>query len=76
MEATLAVVDYGDPALERLRAEQQAELAELYDGEGDIEPSLPPEEMLATVAASVDGRLVACGSLLLIGVLATLAGLS
>ena len=63
MEATLAVVDYGDPALERLRAEQQAELAELYDGEGDIEPSLPPEEMLATVAASVDGRVVACGSL-------------
>ena len=63
MEATLAVVDYTDPILERLRAEQQAELAEMYDGDGDVEPSLPPEEMLATVAASVDGRVVACGSL-------------
>lgn len=60
---TLAVVDWHDPILARLRAEQQAELAALYDGDGDIEAVLPPEEMLATVAATVDGQVVACGSL-------------
>lgn len=58
-----AVVEWDDPGVARLRAEQQAELAALYDGEGDLEPVLPPEEMLATVALSVDGEVVACGSL-------------
>ena len=60
---TLAVVDWHDPVLTRLRDEQQAELGLLYDGEADIEAVLPPEEMLATVAATVEGQVVACGSL-------------
>lgn len=59
----LAVVPWDDEELVRMREEQQAELAAMYDGEGDLEPVLPPEEMLATVALSVDGRVVACGSL-------------
>lgn len=60
---TLAVVDWHDPVLTRLRDEQQTELGLLYDGEADIEAVLPPEEMLATVAATVAGEVVACGSL-------------
>ena len=62
-DATIAVVPWDDDDVARLRDEQQAELAEMYDGEADIEPVLPPEEMLATVALSVDGEVVACGSL-------------
>jgi len=60
---TVAVVGWDDEGLARMRAEQQAELAALYDGEGDLVQVLPPEEMLATVALSVDGQVVACGSL-------------
>ena len=60
---TLTVADWDDEALARMRAEQQAELATLYDGDGDREPTLPPEEMLVTVALAVDGAVVACGSL-------------
>lgn len=59
----LTVVGWDDNRLARMRAEQQTELAALYDGEGDLEPDLPPAEMLATVALSVDGEVVACGSL-------------
>ncbi len=60
---TLAVADWDDEGLARMRAEQQAELAAMYDGQGDMETALPPEEMLATVTVSVDGDVVACGSL-------------
>jgi GNAT superfamily N-acetyltransferase/dephospho-CoA kinase len=60
---TLAAVAWDDPDLARMRDDQQAELAALYDGEADLEPVLPPEEMLATIAVSVDGVLVGCGSL-------------
>jgi GNAT superfamily N-acetyltransferase/dephospho-CoA kinase len=60
---TLALVGWDDADLARMRDDQQAELATLYDGEADLEPVLPPEEMLATVAVSVDGVLVGCGSL-------------
>lgn len=59
----LAVVGWDDNRLARMRADQQAELAALYDGQGDMELDLPPEEMLATVALNVDGEVVACGSL-------------
>ena len=60
---TLAVVGWEDNRLARMRADQQAELAAMYDGAGDLEPDLPREEMLATVALSVHGEVVACGSL-------------
>lgn len=59
----LAVAGWDDPELVRLRADQQAELADLYDGEADLEPVLPPEEMLATVVVRANGQVVACGSL-------------
>lgn len=59
----VTVVPWDDPDVTRLREEQQAELKVLYDGEADLEPHLPPEEMLATVAVSIDGEVVACGSL-------------
>ena len=62
-EATIVVVPWDDDDVARLRMAQQDELAEMYDGEPDIEAVLPPEEMLATVALSVDGEVVACGSL-------------
>lgn len=60
---SIDVVPWDEERLARLRAEQQVELAALYDGEGDLEPVLPPEEMLATVALGVGGEVVACGSL-------------
>ena len=63
MAETITVVPWDDDVVARLRDEQQAELAEMYDGVADLEPVLPPEEMLATVALWVDGEVVACGSL-------------
>ena len=61
---TLDVVPWGDEGLVRMRAEQQAELEEMY-GRGDLVEveDLPHEDMLATVLLSVDGEAVACGSL-------------
>ncbi|WP_182112838.1 MULTISPECIES: GNAT family N-acetyltransferase [unclassified Actinotalea] len=62
---TVAVerVPWDDPDAARLREEQQTELAARYDGVGDIEPVLPPDEMLATVVVRLDGEVVGCGSL-------------
>lgn len=60
---SIDVVPWDDAGLAVMRAEQQTELAALYDGEGDLEPVLPPEEMLATVALSIAGEVVGCGSL-------------
>lgn len=59
---SLDLVAWDDPELVRLRADQQAELTQVY-GEPDLEAELPPEQMLATVALRLDGRVVACGSL-------------
>ena len=59
----VARVPWHDEDAARLRDEQQAELATRYDGVEDIEPDLPPEEMLATVVAAVDGEVAACGAL-------------
>ena len=52
---SIAVVPWDDAAAARLRADQQAELALLYDDAGDLTRYLPAEQMLATVALSVDG---------------------
>lgn len=60
---TVATVPWRDADAARLRDEQQAELASRYDGVEDIEPVLPPGEMLATVLVRRDGDAVACGSL-------------
>ena len=60
---TVHLVPWDDPDADLLRADQQAELAVRYDGEGDIEPVLPPEQMLATVLVRVAGEAAACGSL-------------
>lgn len=59
----VAVVPWDDEHARRLRSEQQAELAARYDGVGDIEPDLPPEQMLATLLVTVDGEVAACGAL-------------
>ncbi len=59
----LRVVPWADPDAAALRAEQQAGLAALYDGVEDIEPDLPPDEMVRTVLVRVDGDAVATGSL-------------
>ena len=59
----LRQVGWDDADAEVLRVEQQAELAEMYDGEGDIEPELPRDEMVATVLVTVDGEVAGCGSL-------------
>ena len=61
---SIAVVGWGDGALVRMRAEQQLELEQLY-GRGDLVEveANGHEEMLATVALSVDGEVAACGSL-------------
>ena len=56
-------VPWDDPDAAALRAEQQAGLAELYDGTEDIEPDLPPEEMVHTVLVRAGGEPVATGSL-------------
>ncbi len=61
---SIAVAGWGDAGLVLMRAEQQRELEQLY-GRGDlveVEAS-GHEEMLATVALSVDGEVAACGSL-------------
>ncbi|WP_307844935.1 GNAT family N-acetyltransferase [Actinotalea solisilvae] len=60
---TVEPVPWHDDDAARLRDEQQAELAARYDGVEDIEPVLPPDEMLATVLVRLDGDAVACGSL-------------
>ena len=59
----LARVPWDDEDAARLRDEQQAELAARYDGVEDIEPDLPPEDMLASVVVTVDGAVAACGAL-------------
>ncbi len=61
---SVAVVGWADDALVRMRAEQQRELEQLY-GRGDLVDVEVNghEEMLATVALSVDGEVAACGSL-------------
>ncbi len=56
-------VPWADPDAAALRAEQQAGLAELYDGTEDIEPDLPPDEMVHTVLVRAGGEPVATGSL-------------
>ncbi len=62
-EVSIAVVPWDDAGAAQLRADQQAELALLYDDEGDLTRFLPAEQMLATVTLSVDGEVVACGAL-------------
>lgn len=62
-QVTLQWVDWDDPDAVALRSAQQAELAALYDGVEDIEPVLPPDEMLATVLVRADGVVAGCGSL-------------
>lgn len=62
-EVTVERVPWHDDDAARLRAEQQAELAARYDGVEDIEPDLPPDEMLATVLVRVGGEAASCGSL-------------
>ena len=61
---SVAVVEWGDAGLVLMRAEQQRELEQLY-GRGDLVDVEVDghEEMLATVALSVDGEVAACGSL-------------
>ncbi|HQY34208.1 MAG TPA: GNAT family N-acetyltransferase [Actinotalea sp.] len=61
-DVTLALVPWHDVDAAALRTEQQAELAARYDGVEDIEPVLPPHEMLATVLVRVAGKPAACGS--------------
>jgi GNAT superfamily N-acetyltransferase/predicted kinase len=56
-------VPWAHPDAAALRAEQQAGLAELYDGTEDIEPTLPPDEMVHTVLVRAGGEPVATGSL-------------
>ncbi|HEY3436806.1 MAG TPA: GNAT family N-acetyltransferase, partial [Actinotalea sp.] len=62
-QARLVVVPWDDPHATLLRTEQQDELTALYDGEGDIEADLPPEQMLATVLVTVDDEVAGCGAL-------------
>lgn len=63
MEPALVEVPWAHPDAAALRAEQQAGLAALYDGTEDIEPDLPPGEMVHTVLVRDGGRPVATGSL-------------
>lgn len=56
-------VPWAHPEAAELRVEQQAGLAALYDGTEDIEPELPPDEMVHTVLVRVGGEPVATGSL-------------
>jgi GNAT superfamily N-acetyltransferase len=51
------------PGAAGLRAEQQAELTTLYDGVEDLDPELPPEQMVHTVLVRLSGKPVATGSL-------------
>ena len=59
----VARVPWHDQDTARLRDEQQAELATRYDGVEDIEPDLPPDEMLATVIVTVEDEVAATGAL-------------
>lgn len=54
---------WADVAAAGLRAEQQAELLERYEGVEDIEPDLPPDQMVATVLVTVDDQVAGGGSL-------------
>lgn len=63
MEPVRSVVPWAHPDAASLRAEQQAGLAALYDGTEDIEPDLPPDEMVHTVLVRVGREPVATGSL-------------
>ena len=63
MHVVTTAVPWEHPDAERLRAEQQAGLAELYDGTEDIEPELPAAEMVHTVLVTADGEPAATGSL-------------
>lgn len=68
MSLSLVRVPWDDPDAAGLRAIQQAEIATRYGGVADIEPELPPEQMVATVVLrSTDGDgltdTVACVSL-------------
>src|SRR5690606_27921009 len=60
------VVPWADTAAARLRAEQQAELVVRYNGVEDIEPELPPDEMVATVLVRVGDEAAGTGSLRLL----------
>ena len=60
---TLTLVPWSDPGTAALRDAQQAELATRYDGVADIEPVLPPDEMVATLLVRVGGDVAGCGSL-------------
>lgn len=55
-------VPWDDLTVAELCAEQQQEILERYD-QPDIEPDLPPDQMLATVLVMVDGVAAACGAL-------------
>ena len=58
----VTVVPWDDDDVARLRDEQQAEIYQRYE-QRDIEPDLPPEEMLGTLLVTVDGEVAGCGSL-------------
>ncbi len=62
-EPRVSVVPWSDPQMAALRDAQQAELASRYDGVADIEPDLPPEQMVATLLARVGSEVAGCGSL-------------
>jgi len=53
-------VDWDDPVARRLREDQQAEVADIYDGHGDVVQHLPSDQMVATVVLDVDGVPVGC----------------
>lgn len=60
---SIDVVPWEDDDAARLRAEQQAELVVRYDGVEDIEPDLPPDQMVATVLVKAGDEVAGCGSL-------------
>ena len=63
VEPAPSLVPWSDPQVAALRDAQQAELASRYDGVADIEPDLPPEQMVPTLAVRVGSEVVGCGSL-------------
>ncbi len=62
-EPTLSLVPWSDAETAALRDAQQAELASRYDGVEDIEPDLPPDQMVATLLVRVGTEVAGCGSL-------------
>ncbi|WP_372593885.1 GNAT family N-acetyltransferase [Actinotalea sp.] len=60
---SLTPVAWEDPDAAALREAQQAELAARYDGVADIEPVLPPDEMVATLLVRIGAEVAGCGSL-------------